>query len=67
MLVIIRSYNFTYTSHVISHIPPKHCKEKETKDKQLCIAVHTIHNNIHDIDPLDKSRNKAHPKQHCFT
>ena len=59
MLVIIRGYNCTYTSHVISYILPKCCKEKEPKDKQLCITVHTINNNIHDADPLDKSGNKV--------
>ena len=32
------------------YIPPKSCEEKEPKDEQLCIAVHTI-NNICDANP----------------
>ena len=67
MLTLIKSYNSTYTSHIISYILPKCCKEKEPKDKQLCIAVHTINNNIHDTDPLDNSSNNAQIKQHCLT
>ena len=59
MLVLIKSYNCTYTSHVISYILPKCCKEKKPEDEQLCITVHTINNNIHDGDPLDNSSNKA--------
>ena len=43
----------------MSYILPKCCKEKEPKDEQLCIAVHTINNNIHNADSLDKSSNKA--------
>ena len=31
-------------------------KKREPKDEQLCIAVHTINNNIHDTDCLDNSR-----------
>ena len=57
MLVLIKSYNCTYTSHVISYIPSKCCKEKEPKDKQLCIAVHTINYNTCDVNPLDNSSN----------
>ena len=29
-------------------------KTSESKDEQPCIAVHTVNNNIHDADPLDK-------------
>ena len=67
MLVIIKSYNCTYTSHIVFIIPPKSCKEKEPKDEQLCITVHTINNNICDADTLDKSSIKAQLKQHCLT
>ena len=67
MLVLIKSYNCIYTSHIISYILPKCCKEKEPKDEQLCIAVHTIHNNICDADSLDKSSSKAQLKWHCLT
>ena len=48
-------------------ILPKCFKEKEPKDKQMCITLHTINNNICDADPLDKSSNKAQPKQHYLT
>ena len=34
------------------------CEEKESKDEQLCIAVHTI-NNICDTNPLDNSSIEA--------
>ena len=57
--MLIKSYNCTYTSHVISYIPPKCCKEKEPEDEQLCNAVHTINNNICDAHPLGNSSNKA--------
>ena len=67
MLVLIKSYNYTYTSHIVSYIPPKCCKEKEPKDKQLCITVHTINNNICDSEPLAKSSNKAQLMVHCLT
>ena len=51
--------NCNHISHVISfHIPPKWCKEKEPKDEQLCITMHTI-NNICDADPPDNSSIKA--------
>ena len=60
MLVIIKICNCTYTSHVVSYyILLKFCEEKEPKDKQLCIAVHTINDNIHDSDPLDNASNIA--------
>ena len=58
MLVLIKSYNCTYTSHVLS--PIFHLsivKTREPKDKQLCIAAHPINNNICDTDPLDNSSN----------
>ena len=68
MLVIIKIYNCIYISHIVtSHIPPKCCKEKEPKDEQLCITVHTININICDADPLDNSGNKAQLSQHCLT
>ena len=52
MLVIIKSYNCIYASHIISsHILPKCCEEKEPEDEQLCITVHTIDNNTCDADP----------------
>ena len=67
MLVLIKSYNCTYTSHIISCILLKCCKENEPKDEQLCITVHTINDNICDTDPLDNSSNKIQIKQHCLT
>ena len=40
MLVIIKNCN--YTGHIVSYcILPKCCEEKEPKDEQLCITVHT--------------------------
>ena len=58
MLVSIKICNCNHISHVSSYyILPMCCKEKEPKDEQLCITVHTI-NNIHDADPLDNSSNK---------
>ena len=48
-------------------ILPKWCKEKEAKDKQLCIAEHIINNNIHDADPLDNLSNIAQLGEHCLT
>ena len=58
MLVIIEICNCTYTNHVVSyHILLKCCEEKEPKDEQLCIAVHTINNKIFDTDPLDNLSN----------
>ena len=38
------------------------CEEKEPKDEQLCITVHTI-NNICDADPLDKSKSHSIEKR----
>ena len=67
MLVIIKSCNCTYTSHIISYISPKCWEEKEPEDEQLCITVHTINNNIRDADPLGKSSNKAQIKRQCHT
>ena len=55
MLEIIQNYNCINKSHIVSYILPKCCEEKEPKDKQLCIAVHTITKNICDTDPLDNS------------
>ena len=66
MLVIIKSYNCTYTIHIISYIQPNCCEEKEPEDEQLCIAVHTINNNACDTNPLDKSSNKVQLKWHCL-
>ena len=57
MLKIIKNCNCTYTSHVVSYILPKTCKEKEPEDEQLFVTVYTINNNICDADPLDTSSN----------
>ena len=65
--MIIKICNCTYTSHIVSYIPFKCCKEKEPEDEQLCITVHTINNNIHDADPLDTSSNIAQSSKHCLT
>ena len=59
MLVLIKSYNCTYTIHIISYILPMCCKEKESKVEQLCITVHATNNNTCDVNPLDNSSNKA--------
>ena len=68
MLVLIKSYNCTYVSPVISLI---FClsvvKTREPEDKQLCITVHTINDTIHDANPLDNSSSKEKIKQHCLT
>ena len=59
MITSIKSCNCNHISHVIScYIPPECCEEKEPEDEQLCIAIHTINNNICDADPLDNSSNK---------
>ena len=68
MLILIKSYNCIYTSHILS--PVFHlsvAKTKEPEDDQLCITVHTINNNICDTDPLDNSSNRAQTKWHCLT
>ena len=44
MLEIIMNCDCIYSSHIVSYIPPKFCEEKECKDNQLCITVHTITN-----------------------
>ena len=67
MLVIIKICNYTHTSHIVFYILPKCCKEKEPKDEQLCIAMHTINNNIHDADSLDTLSNIAKSSQYCLT
>ena len=67
MLEIIRNYNCIYKSHIESYILPKCCEEKEPKDEQLCITVHTITNNICDADPLDNSSNIVQESEHCLT
>ena len=68
ILALVKSYNCTYISHIISLI---FCltvaKTSEPEDEQLCIAVHTINNNIHDADPPDNSSSKPQIKQHCLT
>ena len=67
MLVVINIYNCTHISHVVCYcIPPKCCKEKKPEDEQLCIAVHTIDNTIHDANPLDNLSNKAQLSKHCL-
>ena len=61
MLVSIKICNCNHIKHVISYyIQPKCCEEKEPKDEQLCMTVHTI-NNICDINPLNNS-GKKHTK-----
>ena len=67
MLEIIKNYNCIYKSHIEPYIQPKCSEEKEPEDKQLCIAVHTITNNIHDADPLDKPSNIVQSSKHCLT
>ena len=67
MLKIIKNCNCTFTSHVVSYILPKCCKEKEPEDEHLCITVHTINNNIHDAEPLETSSNIAWSSKHCLT
>ena len=67
MFKIIKNCNSTYTSHIVSYILPKCCKEKEPKDKQLGITVHIINNNIHDDNPLDNSSNIAKSSKHYLT
>ena len=67
MLEIIKNDNCIYKSHIESYIPPKCCEEKEPKDEQLCIAVHTITNNIYDTNPLDKPSNIVQSSEHCLT
>ena len=67
MLVIIKIYNCIYNSHIVSYLLPKCCEEKEPEDEQLCIAVHTMNNNICDAHPLDKSSNKTELSKHCLT
>ena len=67
MLVSIKSCKCNHISHIIScYILPKCCKEKEPKEEQLCIAVHTINNNICDADPLENLHNKAQLTEHCL-
>ena len=61
MLVLIKSHNCIYTNQILSPIFYLSVeKTREPKDKQLCIAVHTINRYIHDADPLDNSSNKAY-------
>ena len=68
MLVSIKICNCNHISHVIFYyIPPKCCKEKEPEDEQLCIAVHTITNNICDANPLDNSSKIVQSSEHCLT
>ena len=63
----MKSCNCNNTSHIISYyIPAKCSEEKEPEDKQLCITVHTINNNIHDANPLDNSSIKAYRNKHCL-
>ena len=67
MLEIIKNCNCIYKSHIESYILPKCYKEKEPKDEQLCIPVHTITYNIHDADPLDTTSNTIQSSEHCLT
>ena len=67
MLVLIKSYNYTYASHVLSPIfYLSVAKTRGPEEEQLCIAVHTINNICHG-DPLDNSSSKAQTKWHCLT
>ena len=62
--MIIKIYNCIHNSHIVSsHLLPKCCKEKEPEDVQLCIAVHTIDNNICEVNPLEILSNKSKAKQ----
>ena len=68
MILSIKNYKCTYTSHVFSLVfYLSVAKTREPKDKQLCIAVHTRNNNIYDADPLDNSSNKIQVEQQCLT
>ena len=67
MLDMIKNYNCIYKSCVESYIPPKCCEEKEPKDEQLCITVHTTTNNICDANPLEKTSNIVQSSEHCLT
>ena len=68
MLVTIKSCNCNHVSHIISYyILPKCCEEREPEDKQLCIAVPAVNNNIRNADLLDNSSIKAYLRQHCLT
>ena len=68
MLVSMKIYNCSHISHIISYdILPKCCKEKEPKDEQLCITVHTITNNKCDANLLDNSSNLVQSSEHCLT
>ena len=66
MLEIIKNYSCNYT-HVESYILPKCCEVEEPKNGQLCIAVHTITNNIHNTNPLDKPHTIVQSSEHCLT
>ena len=39
----------------------------EPEDEQLCITMHTVNNNKHDVEPLDKSSKIAQINAHCLT
>ena len=41
-------------------------KTREPKDKQLCITVYAISNDICDADPLDNSSNIVWSSGHCL-
>ena len=63
ILVLIKSYYCTYISHIISlTFCLSVAKTREPKDEQLCIAVHTINNNIHVTKPLSNSSIKETDK-----
>ena len=48
----------------LSDILAKCAKPCEPKDEQLCITLHTVSNNIHDADALDKSGSKVKINMH---
>ena len=66
--MIIKICNCTHISHIVScYIPPEFCKKKkEPEDKQFCITVYTINNNICDADPQNNLSNKAQLSEHCL-
>ena len=66
-LALIKSYNCIYYSHYLFDIPPKCTKTSEPEDEQLCITVHTLNDNICDINPLDNSSSIGQINPHCLT
>ena len=50
---------------LISHLSV--AKTSKPEDEQLCIAVHTINNNICDAKPLDNPSSEAQISPQCLT